>query len=356
VPGDGAAEALVDRMLARPDRSGGFDWTPTGAGSQVRGERAMGVDQTHESVVVGESAVVKWSVTAAASPAPQLLSHLHVVAFPDVPTPWGFVEHEGLLVAAVDRFLPGAQDGWTWCVDDLASDVSAGRPAATTDAARLGSLVGGLHVALATPSRVLPEPIVTAGRDQVHAWHGRARSALARAVHLVQGPEGERLRARADRAAEVVDELLAVESTPVARAHGDLHVGQVLRWEGGYAVTDFDGNPVVPAEERLLPEPLARDVAGMLQSLDHVGRVVLRRVPGVETPLVAEWIGAAQAAFLGAYRATLAGAKLADLLDERLLRAFAVEQECREYAYATSHLPRWLYVPDAAFAALFPEE
>ena len=27
--------------------------------------------------------------------------------------------------------------------------------------------------------------------------------------------------------------------------HGDLHVGQVLKWRGGLAVTDFDGNPTV---------------------------------------------------------------------------------------------------------------
>ena len=31
---------------------------------------------------------------------------------------------------------------------------------------------------------------------------------------------------------------------------------------------------------------------------------------------------------------------------------FAVEQECREYVYAARHLPRWLYVPDAALPAL----
>lgn len=356
VPGDGAAEALVAAVLAGQGTSTHLSWTRTGAGVPAAGERAMGVDQTHESVVVGAAAVVKWSVRASASPAPRQLAHLHALGFPDVPTPWGFVEHRGLLVASVDRYLPGAQDGWTWCVEDLAADALRNRPADLTSADELGRLVARLHVALATPSPVIELPVSTAGPTQVRDWHRRAGAALVHAAEVVGGPEGERLRSRAARASAVVDELLGVEATPVIHGHGDLHVGQVLRWDGGMAVTDFDGNPVLPPQERFVPEPAARDVAGMLQSLDHVGRVVTRRVAGASASVVARWIVAAQAAFLSGYRSTLAGHGLSRLLDERLLPAFAVEQECREYAYATSHLPRWLYVPDAAFAALFPEE
>jgi maltokinase len=144
--------------------------------------------------------------------------------------------------------------------------------------------------------------------------------------------------------------LRNIEATPVQPVHGDLHVGQVLRWEGGYAVNDFDGNPVLRPEERLAPQPTARDVAGMLQSLDHVGRVALRHAPDADADLVAAWIVEARARFLAAYRTTLGDRT--DRLDERLLEPFAVEQECREYVYAARHLPRWVYVPDAAMPAL----
>lgn len=358
VAGDGVAEVLLRRLAGeRPAPSGrGFVWTRTGEGRPVRGERSMGVDQTHDSVVVGETAVVKWHVGLAVSPAPLLLSHLHALGFADVPSPWGFLEYEGRLVAAVDTFLPGATDGWTWCVDDLAADATTGRPAATDAAARLGDLTGRLHVALGTPSQVLTDPVGTASQSQLRDWHLRARSALDHAVAVVDGLEGERLRARADRAAGVLDQILAVAATPVVHGHGDLHVGQVLRWDGGYAVTDFDGNPVLPPADRVGHQPAARDVAGMLQSLDHVGRVVLRRVPRASPTVVADWIAAAGVAFLDAYRAALLAAGLSFLLDERLLAPFAVEQECREFAYAATHLPRWRYVPDAAFAALFAEE
>ena len=92
----------------------------------------------------------------------------------------------------------------------------------------------------------------------------------------------------------------------------------------------------------------------MLQSLDHVGRVVVRRVEGADAARVEQWIADAQERFLSAYRRRLAEADASRLLDDRLLLPFRVEQECREFLYAVRHLPRWRYVPDQALQALFP--
>jgi maltokinase len=39
-------------------------------------------------------------------------------------------------------------------------------------------------------------------------------------------------------------------------------------------------------------------------------------------------------------------------LDERLLRPLALQQVCREFTYAATHLPRWSYVPEAALPML----
>jgi maltokinase len=200
----------------------------------------------------------------------------------------------------------------------------------------------------------VPDPVHTAGPDDVARWRERACSSLDEAVRVTGGEPGERLRARAPAAVAAFDALAVVDSTPVTRVHGDLHVGQVLRWAGGYAVSDFDGNPVLPAAERAAPAPPARDVAGMLRSLDHVGRIVDRRTSFAHRGTVAGWTVDVREAFLAAYRATTAAAGRADLLDERLLHPFEVEQECRELVYAARHLPRWTYVPDAALADLLP--
>jgi maltokinase len=59
--------------------------------------------------------------------------------------------------------------------------------------------------------------------------------------------------------------------------------------------------------------------------------------------------------FLTAYRSELATAHASEMFDDALVRAFRYRQVCREYIYAVTHLPRWLYVPDGALPALVAE-
>ena len=43
------------------------------------------------------------------------------------------------------------------------------------------------------------------------------------------------------------------------------------------------------------------------------------------------------------------------LYDPAALRALRLQQVLREIVYAAVHLPRWMYVPDAALPALLAE-
>ena len=83
----------------------------------------------------------------------------------------------------------------------------------------------------------------------------------------------------------------------------------------------------------------------LLQSIDHVGRIVVKRRHPDRVEEVDRFITAGVAAALESYRNM-------HPVDERVLRALRVTQELHEYCYAASHLPRWLYVPDAALPAL----
>jgi maltokinase len=368
-PGDGASPALL-RLLATGLDHGpvadGFTLMRLFASGDLDQERPMLVDQTHESVVVGEHAVVKWSVRAEPTPAPRLVAHLAEAGFEQMPRPVGFVawtppggsSDDEVLVASAMSFLPGASDGWSWAVAD-AGEHARGRAEltpATSAFTEVGVMVADLHVAMSTPTNVLPSPRRQAGREQLDGWHELADRLLDEAVLEVDGPEGSRLRNHEPRVRDALTVLDGLSTTPVIPVHGDLHVGQVLRWDGGYAVGDFDGNPVLPVAARLLPQPAARDVAGMLQSIDHVGRVVDRRVEGADPTRTARWIEVAQDVFLDAYRSRLAAAGASDLLDSRLLLPFRFEQECREFLYAVRHLDRWRYVADQALTALLVDD
>ena len=212
-------------------------------------------------------------------------------------------------------------------------------------------MIARLHVALAATGR-------HAADDRLVAhWQARAYDDLDEAVRVVEGDEGTRLRARAGRIASSFDAFAACVGTPLIAVHGDLHVGQVLRFSAphDYVVTDFDGNPVLPPEERSTPQPAALDVVGMLASLDHVGRIVIKRTDGADEVVVRGWIEAAQEAFLHDYRDTLALSGHGDLLDERLLAPLRLQQEVRELLYAERHLPLWRYAPDGALVDLLPD-
>ena len=183
-------------------------------------------------------------------------------------------------------------------------------------------------------------------------WRSGALADLERALAVTTGDAHHVLSEREGAVRAVLDALPA-DGTTVMRVHGDLHVGQVLR-SSGYVITDFDGNPVVPPGERIWPQPAATDVAGMAQSLVHVGIVVRRHNPHLDARAVARAAAAVRAAFLDAYRAGLR--EHAPLLDDRLLTPFAVRQVCREFVYAATHLPRWSYVPEAALPVVLGED
>lgn len=351
--GDGVSAAL----LAALPRLAGNQWLRAKVFEQVAvqaagGESGIDVDQTNDLVVVNGTdrgpAVVKWDLhpMEGEQAGPARLAALAESGFAGTPRTFALVRTQAdgssFGVATVSQYVRDAQDGWQWAVDDVrALAVSADdRIDAAVDA--VADLVARMHAALAGKQRR------RATRADASHWDARAR-ALVDSAGL---PEAD--------AAEVgrrIGSLGEGEGTATIMIHADLHVGQVLRTGDPprYLVIDFDGNPTEDASERAMLQPAARDVAGMLASWDHVGRVVLHRTPDLDASArerVLAWIERSQREFLAAYAAALAAAGCGDLLDRRLLTAYQVLQECREYAYARRYLPHWRFVPDAALPAL----
>ncbi|MFL5770228.1 MAG: phosphotransferase [Chloroflexota bacterium] len=305
------------------------------AGVPEASERAIGTDQTHESVVVGERAILKWfrHVGPGPSRAALLLDHLVEVRFRGIPTPlgrlaWPSPSGVELTPAQGDVYLPEARDGWEWAVErGERNDADVGR--------ELGELVAALHLALSTPSSVIEHPGGSAGREHVGRWKAEALATLDAARAVTREP-GLELWEPAMRS--VIDRL-AARSIPIVPVHGDLHVGQVLESPRGLAVIDFDGNPTLAESANAVRQPRERDIAQMVTSIDHVGRVVEKRSGRDRS----RWIAEARAGFLDAVGP----------VDEPLLDAFEVEQECRELVYAARFLPRWTYAPMATLRARF---
>ncbi len=346
---DGVMEELLARTAMGYERNG-FAFRRLGSIGSWSGERPIEVDQSNESVVVGDAAVVKRFVWTVPGNERSMLLPAHLVAtgFDEMPAPLGnagWHHPDGIApLASIASYLPGARDGWDWYLELLERSLEDRSLDAVGPAAALGAITARLHAALATPTDILPAPSAAAGGDIVAGWRRSAIADLDAAITSIDGDEGDRLRERAAAVREELTELRTSETISIP-IHGDLHVGQFLRWRDGLAVSDLDGDPLGPGTLRGSP---AKDVASLLQSLDHVGRIVERRRGGS----AADWIREASDACLESYRGELAVLGAPSLFDERLMRPFRVAQELHEFVYAVRYLPNWRYVPDRALAAI----
>ena len=182
-----------------------------------------------------------------------------------------------------------------------------------------------------------------------------ATALLETACAITGSASAEVLRAHRAQVVEELALLASLTGAAVLDGHGDLHVGQVLRSDGKLFVTDFDGNPVLTAAERMHPIPAVVDVAGMVQSLVHVA-IVARRYTALDPGALHAVEAATRRVFVQAYTARLTAGGHGHLFEPRPLRALRLVQVMREMIYAAQHLPRWMYVPDAALPALLDDE
>jgi maltokinase len=90
------------------------------------------------------------------------------------------------------------------------------------------------------------------------------------------------------------------------------------------------------------------------RSLSHAA-IVARKYADLDATALAEVDAAGRAAFEVAYVRRLTSLGHRGLYETGQLRAFRVQQVLREILYAAKHLPRWMYVPDAALPALLEE-
>jgi maltokinase len=126
------------------------------------------------------------------------------------------------------------------------------------------------------------------------------------------------------------------------RVHGDLHLGQCLRSpSGAWSLIDFEGEPSKPLTERRMPQPVTRDIAGMLRSFDYAAHSAVPAGP--------EWATECRAAYCSGY-AEVTGRD--PRTEPVLLRAYETDKAVYEVVYEARHRPDWLPVPMAAIRRL----
>ncbi len=343
--------------LLQHGQYGNFEVELFGAAIPSGTVRELNVDQSNDSVIVAESVMVKWQLDAVISPAPdrlRALNSLRITPQLRAIVKWQPDTGDQRTVLTAVEYLPRATDGWTWAVELVRAHALGESVDPIAPFITLGEMTAQMHSVLAQGG------VTYFTRTDLAELHARSIADLRQAISLIDGLEGERLQARASNIEAQLQDLRSIESTPTIGIHGDFHIGQVLRAPreeaDRFAIVDFDGSPVLSPAKRMLPAPAARDVAGMLASIDHVARVVNYRTQEVDPLLAIHWIRQAQQAFVESYESTLSRAGDNEIFDSRLITPLIINQECREFIYAAEYLPHWRYVPDAVLTDMFPKE
>jgi maltose alpha-D-glucosyltransferase / alpha-amylase len=158
---------------------------------------------------------------------------------------------------------------------------SLGGGAALAD--HLGKLIGGLHVSLADNSgdvRFAPEPINGEYLDNVTASVLAHLASMTKSLPRQSKDIHQSYKDAAQRLLDTNSAILAglsfLESylkrafaqrkINAIRVHNDLHLGQVLKRGEELFVFDFEGDPLLPLEERTRKSAPAKDLAGMISS------------------------------------------------------------------------------------------
>jgi maltose alpha-D-glucosyltransferase/alpha-amylase len=307
-----------------------------------------------------------------------------VAGFANAPALLGTVEFvEGAqrsAIATVHAQIGNQGDGWTVTasyldrfVDDqrlLAANGHTGESEEQIPYLRImaqaGRRTAELHMALAghpDDADFAPAPVTAA---DVRRW---TTEAIVRADHVLDTLAQRDAVREADR--PLVEKLLRQRDTLNARLsmlppdiggsairiHGDFRLEQMLIAKDDIFIIGFEGDASLGLIERQRKVPPARDVAGLIRSIDYSVVAAFDRAlkvaPDEQGKLAAalgEWRDRAAAAFLAAYRESMTATRLwpADPhAADAMVNFFLLEKAVHEIEYELAHRVEWLRLPVA---------
>lgn len=362
--------------------------------------RLLDAEQSNTSVVFGDQAILKLyrRVQPGVNPDWEIGQYLTSRRFLHSPAVGGAIEYvksgETTTVALLQAFVRNQGDAWAATLKDIDAFLSrvpaqssacseAGRscslwelaqsPPSEPDrqligpalevAAALGRRTAALHLILAQAQdqpEFAPEPLTleyrrARHRSMLESWKQIVGLLAERSVqNSPLHQEAEKLLAHEARVLAVFQTLLDVEQGGLRiRCHGDYHLGQVL-WTGSdYVITDFEGEPARPLQDRRLKHSPLYDVAGMLRSFDYASWTGLSRSEAEGRreelePWTTYWSRWVRAQFLGEYVAHVRDAPFwprSSKDTEQLLIVHQLEKAVYELGYELNNRPEWVAIP-----------
>jgi len=377
-----------------------IEFRPTGAFAaapppEVNTVKAVDREQSNSSIIVDDSYVVKVFRRLAPGIHPEIEIGRFLTdetSFQNAPTLLGSAEliedDNRSALAVVHAFVENQGDAWSLTVGSLERLIDAQRlnlaepvletadsPVLLQRMRQIGKRTAEMHMALASRPDIAdfaPEPIAAA---DVTAWTDDLATRTRSRLDLLKASLASLPQATQDLAARLLESqesiLAYIESDRDAvyhgqkiRHHGDFHLGQILIAKDDAYVLDFEGEPRRLLADRRRKAPPARDVAGLLRSIDYAISAAMDNTPDLNSedrsvlmPLMRDWGERMTDAFSTCYRETLGDSALWPTDKDqarRLLDLFLLEKALYEIEYELTNRPAWTHIPlEAAARILF---
>ncbi|WGD54325.1 maltose alpha-D-glucosyltransferase [Bradyrhizobium sp. CB1650] len=349
-------------------------------------ERIRAIEQSNSTALVDNQYVAKIyrQLESGINPEIEMNRYLTEVArFANTPALLGSVElvegEQRSALGVLHAYVENQGDGWAVTASHLDRYIDEQRLLTASQTShdsqepasylhhvvQTGRRLAELHMALADAKTgdLAPEPI---DPMQVKRWISDLRIRADRVCELLT--ERREVFREADRA--LIDQLAAARaglsdrlttllpSDPGGlniRHHGDFRLGQTLIVKDDIFIIDFDGNPYLPLADRRRKAPAARDVAGLIRSIELAATAALHRAlagaadeQGRLAAALGEWRERATATFLTAYREAMTNRQLwpnDPQSADSLLRFFVLDHAFDEVEHELSHRPEGLNAP-----------
>lgn len=329
--------------------------------AEVNVRRPIVLEHSNSSVVYDEAHILKVlrKVEPGPNPDVEITRVLAARGCEHVLAPLAELRRDGIDLAVLREFLVGSTEGWELArasVRDLLAGGTSPEDSGADfapDAARLGSVLASLHLAMAD------------AWGRAHADAGRWASEMEADLESMLGSARDALPPELD-----VDAIAArfralaklTDAGMEIRIHGDLHLGQLVKSDAGWKVLDFEGEPARRRDERFTTSSPLRDVAGMLRSLHYAALTGLHEWAAGDSSellrLVEEWEQRNRDALRLSYFNTSGIADLLPATPEALalvLDAFELDKAVYEVGYERGHRPELVSIPVAGIMRLLAQ-
>jgi maltose alpha-D-glucosyltransferase/alpha-amylase len=346
--------------------------------------RAVQTEQSNSTVLVDDRFVVKLyrKLENGINPEVEVGRFLTDVAgFANTPALLGSVELSGpdadAAVAVVHAFVGNQGDAWTVSGAALDRFVDEQRLVGATDSTpaleekalyqrymtQTGKRVAEMQIALASREDIAdfrPQPLTSSdverliNRLMVGAEQTFDRLAKAKLSEPDRLLADEILGIRSMLHGRLIELLPSTVRMHNIRHHGDFHLGQILVVRDDVFIIDFEGEPRRSLAERRMKAPAARDVAGLVRSIDYSVTSAQERAlrtgtddDGRLAEALSAWRDEATHTFLTAYQDAMSDPRLwpkGEAAADKTLQFFLLEKAFYEIDYELAHRPDWLRV------------